>query len=153
MEKTKVLILSTSSVSLSLMAHGFLNSFSDKLDVSSICDPLADPLSQSAVKTMNNVGIDIVSLADNCTPENALSQNWDVLITICRNNGDIPALTISNVTKRLYVTIDDRTLENAPESLLDSEYSFMRDIIKRALYALYTEDIIGVVNQVKTWWI
>ena len=78
----KILILCTGNSCRSQMAHGFLQSFDDKLDVFSAGTKPAEKVHPMAVKVMDEMGID---LAHNI-PKSVnlfIGQKWDYVITVC----------------------------------------------------------------------
>jgi arsenate reductase len=64
------------------MAHGFLQSFDDKIEVYSAGTEASGKLSGGAVKAMQEVGIDISSHTSDSV-EKYLDDEWDYVITVC----------------------------------------------------------------------
>ena len=78
----KVLILCTGNSCRSQMAHGFLHSFDNKLDVFSAGTKPAEKVNPMAVKVMDEMGIDIA----HHIPKSVnlyIGQEWDYVITVC----------------------------------------------------------------------
>jgi len=72
----KVLILCTGNSCRSQMAHGFLQSFDNRLEVSSGGTEASGKLSSRAVKVMGEIGIDI-SHHTSDSVDKYLSDEWD----------------------------------------------------------------------------
>ena len=77
----RILILCTGNSCRSQMAHGFMQSFDDRLEVCSAGTVPAECVHPLAVKVMNEVGIDISTH----TPQSVqtyLDASWDYVITV-----------------------------------------------------------------------
>ena len=78
----RVLILCTGNSCRSQMAHGFLQSFNNDIEVHSAGTKPADKVNPKAIEVMNEVGIDL----SNHRPKNVeiyLNDEWDYVITVC----------------------------------------------------------------------
>lgn len=78
----KVLILCTGNSCRSQMAHGFLQSFDDRIAVSSAGTEASGRLNEKAVQVMKEVGIDI-SHHTSDSVDKYLGEAWDYVITVC----------------------------------------------------------------------
>lgn len=84
----KILILCTGNSCRSQMAHGFLQSFDNKLDVFSAGTKPAEKVNPMAVKVMDEMGIDLT----HHTPKSVnlyIGQEWDYVITVCGGANNI----------------------------------------------------------------
>ena len=75
----KILILCTGNSCRSQMAHGFLQSFDNKLDVFSAGTKPAEKVNPMAVKVMDEMGIDLT----HHTPKSVnlyIGQEWDYVL-------------------------------------------------------------------------
>ena len=78
----KVLILCTGNSCRSQMAHGFLQSFDDRITVCSAGTQASGKLNQKAVAAMKDAGIDI-SQHTSDSVDKYLNEEWDYVITVC----------------------------------------------------------------------
>ena len=122
------------------MAHGFLQSFSPALKVYSAGTRPAAQVNPTAVKVMQEAGIDI-----SChTPHNVeeyLGQEWDYVITVCGGaNESCPAFT-GKVKHRLHIGFEDPSeATGSPEFILGG-FRRIRDEIKERFLEFYRTDI------------
>ena len=113
----KVLILCTGNSCRSQMAHGFLQSFDDSLEVYSGGTEPAAQVNPKAVEVMKEVGIDI----SNHIPTHA-------------------AFT-GKVGKRLHIGFDDPSHATGTEEFINSEFRRVRDEIKNGFARFYITEI------------
>jgi len=88
------------------MAHGFLQSFDDKITVRSAGTEPALSINRRAVMVMKEVGIDI----SHHTPrlvEQYLDEEWDYVITVCDNAKETCPLFMGKVKYRLHIGFED----------------------------------------------
>ncbi len=136
----KILILCTGNSCRSQMAHGFLESFDDRLAVSSAGTEASGRLNEKAVKAMKETGIDISHHTSDQVDE-YLGEEWDYVITVCGGaNENCPAF-MGKVKKRLHIGFDDPTYATGTEEYVWSEYIRVRDEIREAFYKLYKDEI------------
>ena len=136
----KVLILCTGNSCRSQMAHGFLQSFDNRLEVSSGGTEASGKLSSRAVKVMGEIGIDI-SHHTSDSVDKYLSDEWDYVITVCGGaNENCPAF-FGKVKKCLHIGFDDPSHAVGTEEFIWSEFYRVRDEIKDAFGKLYEEEI------------
>lgn len=137
----KILILCTGNSCRSQMAHGFLQSFSEHLDVHSAGTHPADRVNQLAVYVMAEAGIDI-SQHKPQPVERFLLDEWDYVITVCdQANESCPTFT-GKVTHRLHIGFEDPSHTTGNEEYIMKEFRRIRDDIKESFYNFY-------INQLK----
>jgi arsenate reductase (thioredoxin) len=136
----KILILCTGNSCRSQMAHGFLQSFDERLEVASAGTEASGVLNHKAVEVMKEAGIDI-SHHSSDPVERYLSDEWDYVITVCGGaNENCPAF-LGKVKNRLHIGFDDPSHATGTPEFIESEYYRVRDEIKDAFYKLYVEKI------------
>ncbi len=136
----KILILCTGNSCRSQMAHGFMESFDDRLTVRSAGTEASGKLNEKAVAAMKEIGIDI-SHHTSDPVDKYLDDEWDYVITVCGGaNENCPAF-LGKVKNRLHVGFDDPTYATGTEEEIWSEYIRVRDEIKEEFYKLYKEEI------------
>ncbi|MGF7140790.1 arsenate reductase ArsC [Roseimarinus sediminis] len=136
----KVLILCTGNSCRSQMAHGFLQSFDERIEVASAGTEASGQLNAKAVKAMMEIGIDI-SRHTSDSVEMYLDQEWDFVITVCGGaNENCPAF-LGKVKHRLHIGFDDPSHATGTDEFIWSEFIRVRDEIKEAFHRLYTEQI------------
>jgi len=122
------------------MAHGFLQSFDDKLEVYSAGTEASGKLNAGAVKAMAEIGMDISNHTSDSVNK-FLGQEWDYVITVCGGANEACPAFIGKVKTRLHIGFDDPSHATGTEEFIWSEFIRVRDEIKEAFYKLYTEDI------------
>lgn len=136
----KILILCTGNSCRSQMAHGFLESFDNRMTVRSAGTEASGKLNPKAVEAMKQAGIDI-SHHTSDSIDMYLDEEWDYVITVCGGaNENCPAF-FGKVKKRLHIGFDDPTYSTGTDEFIWSEYIRVRDEIREAFYKLYTEEI------------
>jgi len=136
----KILILCTGNSCRSQMAHGFLESFDDRLTVRSAGTEASGKLNEKAVAAMKEIGIDI-SHHTSDPVDKYLGDEWDYVITVCGGaNENCPAF-MGKVKHRLHVGFDDPSHVTGSEDHIWSEFIRVRDEIKEGFYKLYKEEI------------
>ena len=136
----KILILCTGNSCRSQMAHGFLQSFDDRLIVRSAGTEASGKLNPKAVQVMQEIGIDI-SHHSSDSVDLYLEEEWDYVITVCGGaNENCPAF-FGNVKERLHIGFDDPTFAQGSEEFVWSEYIRVRNEIKKAFLSFYQEKI------------
>lgn len=136
----RILILCTGNSCRSQMAHGFMQSFDDKLTVCSAGTRPAEFVHPLAVKVMNEAGIDI----SHHTPQsvdNYLHQSWDYVITVCGGANESCPAFIGKVKHRLHIGFEDPSKSEGSEEFILSEFRRVRDEIKTGFYNLYNKEI------------
>lgn len=136
----KVLILCTGNSCRSQMAHGFLQSFDNRIEVASAGTEASGELNRMAVAAMKEIGIDI-SHHTSDSVEMYLGEEWDYVITVCGGaNESCPTFT-GKVKTRLHIGFDDPSHAEGTDEFIWSEYIRVRDEIKEAFRKLYTEQL------------
>lgn len=136
----KVLILCTGNSCRSQMAHGFLQSFDPKLEVHSAGTEASGKLNPTAVKVMNEIGIDI-SRHTSDSVEKYLSDAWDYVITVCGGANEVCPAFLGTVKTRLHIGFDDPSHATGTDEFVRSEYYRVRDEIKAAFHEFYNQQI------------
>ena len=136
----KILILCTGNSCRSQMAHGFLQSFDDRLIVRSAGTQAAGKLNAGAVKAMAEVGIDI-STHTSDSVEMYLAEEWDYVITVCGGANETCPMFIGDVKHRLHIGFDDPSHAEGTVEFIDGEFRRVRDEIKTRFYDLYRTEI------------
>ncbi len=136
----KVLILCTGNSCRSQMAHGFLQSFDERIQVESGGTEASGKLNSKAVKAMAEIGIDISGHTSDSVTK-FLNDEWDYVITVCGGaNENCPAF-FGNVKHRLHIGFDDPSHATGTDEFIWSEFIRVRDEIKARFYKLYREEI------------
>lgn len=118
------------------MAHGFLQSFDNTMEV---CSGGTEPTAQvnpKAVEVMKEVGIDI----SNHIPTHVntyLDSKWDYVITVCGGADESCLAFTGNVGKRLHIGFDDPSHITGTEAFINSEFRRVRDEIKNVFVHFY----------------
>lgn len=136
----KVLILCTGNSCRSQMAHGFLQSFDNKMEVYSSGTQASGKLNQKAVEVMKDAGIDISQYtSDNVSQY--LNDEWDYVITVCGGaNESCPAFN-GKIKNRLHIGFDDPSDAKGTEEYIHSEFIRVRDEIRKAFFDFYNTRI------------
>ncbi len=138
----KILILCTGNSCRSQMAHGFLQSFDDSLEVCSAGTKAAGKLNEGAVATMKEVGIDI-SQHTSDSVEKYLNQDWDYVITVCGGANETCPSFEGSVKHRLHFGFDDPSHAEGTPEFIQSEFVRVRNEIKKRFYEFYITEIKG----------
>jgi arsenate reductase (thioredoxin) len=136
----KVLILCTGNSCRSQMAHGFLQSFDNRLEVASAGTEASGKLNQKAVAAMKETGIDI-SHHTSDSVDTYLGQEWDYVITVCGGANESCPTFIGKVKHRMHIGFDDPSHAVGTDEFIWSEFIRVRDEIREAFWKLYTEQI------------
>lgn len=136
----KVLILCTGNSCRSQMAHGFVQSFDERLDVHSAGTKAAGKLNAGAVKAMAEVGIDISNHTSDSV-EKYLNEKWDYVITVCGGANETCPAFVGDVKHRLHMGFDDPSHVTGTPEYVESEFRRVRDEIKERFYALYSNEM------------
>lgn len=137
----KILILCTGNSCRSQMAHGFLQSFDERLTVCSAGTEASGKLNQKAVAVMKETGINI-SHHTSDSVDKFLDQEWDYVVTVCGGaNENCPAF-LGKVKRRLHIGFDDPSHVTGTEEYIWSEFVRVRDEIKAGFLKLYKEEVL-----------
>ena len=132
----KVLILCTGNSCRSQMAHGFLHSFDERIDVQSGGTEASGKLNQKAVKVMKEMGIDISGHTSDSV-QSFIDQPWDYVITVCGGANESCPTFIGEVKQRLHIGFDDPSHAVGTDEFIWSEFIRVRDEIKNRFLKFY----------------
>ncbi len=136
----KVLILCTGNSCRSQMAHGFLKSFDNRLEVFSAGTEASGKLNHKAVEVMKESGIDISRHTSNQV-EKYLADEWDYVITVCGGANEKCPAFLGKVKHRLHIGFDDPSRAVGTGEFIQSEYYRVRDEIKSDFRKFYIEQL------------
>jgi arsenate reductase len=122
------------------MAHGFLQSFDDKITVRSAGTEPANQINQRAVTVMREAGIDI----SHHTPRHVdqyLGEEWDYVITVCDHANETCPLFIGKVKHRLHIGFEDPSHATGSEEFIMNEFRRVRDLIKGEFRKFYERNL------------
>jgi arsenate reductase len=122
------------------MAHGFLQSFDDKITVRSAGTEPALQINQRAVRVMLEEGVDI----SHHTPtlvDQYLGEEWDYVITVCDHANETCPLFAGKVKHRLHIGFEDPSNASGSEEFIMSEFRRIRDLIKREFRDFYEKNL------------
>ena len=137
----KILILCTGNSCRSQMAHGFLQSFDERLKVFSAGTEASGKLNEKAVLVMKEAGVDI-SHHTSDQVEKYLDEEWDYVITVCGGANEACPAFIGKVKYRLHIGFDDPSHAVGSDEFIMSEFYRVRDQIKVEFYQFYLEHIL-----------
>jgi arsenate reductase len=118
------------------MAHGFLQSFDEKLIVHSAGTEASGQLNPGAVEAMKEIGLDI-SHHTSDSVDIYLGEEWDYVITVCGGANEVCPAFIGKVKTRLHIGFDDPSHAVGSEDFIKSEYRRVRDEIKEEFTKFY----------------
>jgi arsenate reductase (thioredoxin) len=136
----KILILCTGNSCRSQIAHGFLQSFDKNIEVHSAGTEPASRVNQTAVKVMNEVGVDISHHIPKLI-DVYLKDEWDYVITVCDNAKETCPVFFGKVKYRLHMGFEDPSHTTGTNEHILSEFRRVRDEIKNSFYTLYATQI------------
>jgi arsenate reductase len=136
----KILILCTGNTCRSQMAHGFLQSFNDKMEVFSAGIQPGKKVNEMAVQVMKEVDIDI-SYHTPKLVDQYVGDEWDYVITVCDDANEACPYFAGKVSHRLHIGFDDPSRIKGTEEFILSEFRRVRDEIKNGFYKLYKNEI------------
>lgn len=122
------------------MAHGFLQSFDDKLEVFSAGTEASGQINPGAVKTMREAGIDI-SHHTSDQVDKYLGTEWDYVITVCDQANEACPYFSGKVRNRLHIGFDDPSKAIGTSEFVESEFRRVRDQIRDSFFELYTKTL------------
>ena len=136
----RILILCTGNSCRSQMAHGFLQSFDDRLTVCSAGTEPAKQVNQKAVQVMKEAGIDI----SHHTPklvDQYLQNEWDYVITVCDHANETCPLFMGKVKYRLHMGFEDPSHATGSEDFIMGEFRRVRDLIRDEFRKFYEQNL------------
>jgi arsenate reductase (thioredoxin) len=135
-----ILILCTGNSCRSQMAQGFLQSFDNEITVCSAGTEPAARVNQTAVKVMQEVGLDISQHKPKLV-DIYLKDEWDYVITVCDDAKETCPVFIGKVKHRLHMGFKDPSHATGTDEYVLSEFRRVRDEIKKSFYTLYATQI------------
>ena len=136
----KILILCTGNSCRSQMAQGFLQSFDRRLQVFSAGTEPAIRINSTAVKVMNEVGVDI-SHNKPKQVDQYLNDEWDYVITVCDNANESCPVFSGKVRHRLHLAFDDPSHVKGSYMEIMSAFYSVRNEIRDEFYKLYESEL------------
>ena len=136
----KILILCTGNSCRSQIAHGFLQSFDNRLEVFSAGTKPAEKVNLMAVKVMDEMGIDL----SNHSPKSVhlyIRQEWDYVIPVCGGANENCPLFTGKVKNRLHIGFDDPSEATGTSEFINREFHRVRDEIKARFYEFYLNEL------------
>ena len=136
----KILILCTGNSCRSQIAHGFLQSFDNRLEVYSAGTKPAEKVNPMAVKVMGEMGIDLSTHS----PKSVnlyTGQEWDYVITVCGGASESCPMFTGEVKNRLHIGFDDPSEAIGTQEFINSEFHRVRDEIKARFYEFYLNEL------------
>lgn len=132
----KILILCTGNSCRSQIAHGFLQSFDERLQVYSAGTQASGQLNKKAVAVMKEVGIDI-SLHTSASVQLYLKDSWDYVITVCGGAKETCPSFVGNVKHHLHMGFDDPSEVTGTPAYIHQEFIRVRNEIKDQFFTFY----------------
>lgn len=136
----KILILCTGNSCRSQMAHGFLQSFDEKLYVRSAGTEPTPEINPKAVEVMAELGIDISSHVPMLVDE-YLDEEWDYVITVCDQANETCPVFTGNVRHRMHIGFEDPSNAKGSPEFIHNKFLQVRDSIIRAFTVFYHESL------------
>lgn len=136
----KILILCTGNSCRSQMAHGFLKSFDENIQVFSAGTNPANEVNPLAVNVMAEVGIDISKHVPTNVKE-YINDTWDYVISVCGGANETCPAFLGRVGKRLHIGFDDPSEVIGTSELVTSEFHRIRDEIKDGFARFYITEV------------
>lgn len=136
----KILVLCTGNSCRSQIAHGFLQSFDNRIIVHSAGTNPAAIINEKAVLVMKEIGIDI----SNYRPESVekyIGEVWDYVITVCDDANETCPVFIGKVTHRLHIGFEDPSKAIGSDEYIWGEFRRVRDEIRSKFNELYLKHI------------
>ena len=137
----RVLILCTGNSCRSQMAHGFLQSLDEKLEVHSAGTRLATSVNPKAVEVMREKNIDISNHFSKHV-NLYLNEEWDYVITVCGGANESCPAFVGKVGKRLHIGFDDPSDAVGTDDFVMNEFRRVRDEIEEAFVRFYVANIL-----------
>ena len=122
------------------MAHGFLQSFDQNIEVFSAGIHPAEKVHPTAIRVMAEVGIDI----SHHTPKSVnhyLNESWDYVITVCGGANESCPMFTGEVRNRLHIGFDDPSEATGTPEFINREFHRVRDEIKARFYEFYLNEL------------
>jgi arsenate reductase len=131
------------------MAQGILESFDNRLSVSSAGTNPGDSINEKAVMVMSEIGIDISENKPKPV-EIYLTETWDYVITVCDEANETCPVFSGNVKNRLHIAFEDPSKAMGSDIFIMNEYRKVRDEILERFKRIYHIDIKPELNGQKS---
>jgi arsenate reductase len=122
------------------MAHGFLHSFDNRIDVHSAGTDPAPKVSVKAIQVMAEAGIDISHHSPKHVDQYKNDQ-WDYVITVCDDAKETCPVFSGKVKRRLHMGFEDPSKTEGSDEYIKSKFTRVRDLIKNEFYIFYNQEI------------
>jgi arsenate reductase len=122
------------------MAHGFLQSFDNNINVYSAGTLPAVEINRKAVLVMKEAGVDISSHKPDSV-DKYFADSWDYVITVCDDANESCPVFPGSVSHRLHIGFQDPSKATGTEDYIMSEFRRVRDEIKNRFYELFIKQI------------
>jgi len=137
----RVLVLCTGNSCRSQMAEGFLKSFNSQWEVVSAGTEPSAKVHPKAIQVMKEVGVDISKGKPKSVNE-FLNKEFDYLITVCGGAKESCPMFSGSVKNRIHIGFDDPAEALGSEDFILSEFTRIRDEIKRDFWGFYERTIL-----------
>jgi len=118
------------------MAHGFLQSFDNRLKVFSAGTRPSSSINEKAVEVMSEVGIDIIRHKPESV-EKYLNEGWDYVITVCDDANETCPVFPGKVEHRLHIGFEDPSKASGTDEFIMNEFRRIRDMIRDEFRRFY----------------
>jgi arsenate reductase len=122
------------------MAHGFLQSFDNRLKVYSAGTEASGKVNPNAIRVMREAGVDI----SHHTSESVglyLGMEWDYVITVCGGANENCPVFSGSVRHRIHMGYDDPSDATGTEEFISGEYIRVRNEIRVGFRKLFEEEL------------
>jgi len=136
----KILILCTGNSCRSQMAHGFLQSFDNRIEVQSAGTEPGPQVNPKAVQVMKEAGIDISGHYPKSVDQ-YINEEWDYVITVCDHANETCPVFTGKVRNRMHIGFEDPSVKTGPDDYIMNEFRRVRDLIREEFYKLYIKKI------------
>jgi len=136
----KILILCTGNSCRSQMAHGFLQSFDNRIEVQSAGTEPGPQVNPKAVQVMKEAGIDISGHYPKSVDQ-YINEEWDYVITVCDHANETCPVFTGKVKHRLHMGYEDPSFKKGTEEYILSEFRRVRDQIRDDFRKFYEENL------------
>ena len=136
----KILILCTGNSCRSQMAHGWLQSFDQSIEVHSAGTEPAARVNAQAVEVMAEAGIDISQQYPKSV-DLYLNKKWDWVITVCGDANERCPYFSGEVKHSIHIGFDDPSHAEGSDEFIRSEFIRVRDEIKKEFSNFYFSNI------------
>ena len=123
------------------MAHGFLQSFDDRLEVRSAGTFPASKINSNAAMVMAEDGIDI----SHNIPKNVsqyLNEEWDYVVTVCDDANESCPFFSGKVKHRMHMGFEDPSHATGSDEFIMSEFRRIRDDIRSSFFKFYNDFLV-----------